>query len=120
MERARQQIATSINAVREKEIIFTSGATESNNLAIKGVASYLKQQERLSAEAGKKPKRHIITTEIEHKCVLSSCRELQTGPGRRRSYFVFQFARVLRGSYDFDCVHGRTALAGTIGCLFIL
>ncbi len=46
-----------------KEIIFTSGATESNNMAIKGVAGFYKDK-----------KRHIITTQTEHKCVLDSCR----------------------------------------------
>lgn len=49
-----------------KEIIFTSGATESTNLAIKGVAKFYKQK-----------KKHIITTQIEHKCVLDSTRGLE-------------------------------------------
>ena len=49
-----------------KEIIFTSGATESNNLALKGVASFYKDK-----------KKHVITTQTEHKCVLDSCRVLQ-------------------------------------------
>lgn len=61
---ARQHIAKLINA-KEKEIIFTSGATESNNLAIKGVAEFYKN------------KNHIITTQIEHKCVLASCKRLE-------------------------------------------
>lgn len=65
VEVARKQVATLIGA-DPKEIIFTSGATESNNLAIKGVASFY---------AGKK--KHIITTQTEHKCVLDSCRWLQ-------------------------------------------
>lgn len=49
-----------------KEIIFTSGATESNNLSLKGVAEFYKDK-----------KRHIITTQTEHKCVLDTCRHLQ-------------------------------------------
>ena len=49
-----------------KEIIFTSGATESNNLAIKGVAHFYKEK-----------KKHVITTQTEHKCVLDSCRSLE-------------------------------------------
>ncbi|KAJ2617027.1 cysteine desulfurase [Coemansia sp. RSA 1365] len=62
---AREQIANLIGA-HPKEIIFTSGATESNNTSIKGVARFYK---------GKK--NHIITTQTEHKCILDSCRVLQ-------------------------------------------
>jgi cysteine desulfurase len=50
-----------------KEIIFTSGATESNNMAIKGVARFYKEK-----------KRHIVTLQTEHKCVLDSCRALES------------------------------------------
>ncbi|KAI4196868.1 MAG: hypothetical protein LQ350_006288 [Teloschistes chrysophthalmus] len=66
-EQARQHIADVIGA-NPKEIIFTSGATESNNMSIKGVA-------RFFGRSGKK--KHIITTQTEHKCVLDSCRHLQ-------------------------------------------
>jgi cysteine desulfurase len=62
---AREQVADLIGA-NEKEIIFTSGATESNNIAIKGVARFYKDQ-----------KNHIITPVTEHKCVLDSARHLQ-------------------------------------------
>lgn len=65
-EKARAQIASLIGA-DPKEIIFTSGATESNNMAIKGIAGF---------QRGKK--NHIITTQTEHKCVLDSCRYLQS------------------------------------------
>lgn len=51
-----------------KEIIFTSGATESNNLAIKGVARFYRAED----------KNHVITTQTEHKCVLDSCRSLES------------------------------------------
>lgn len=61
LPRARQ-VASLIGA-DPKEIVFTSGATESNNLAVKGVAGFYKEK-----------KRHIITTQTEHKCVLDSCR----------------------------------------------
>lgn len=67
VEKARKQVADIIKA-NPKEIIFTSGATESNNAAIKGVVDFLL--------AEKKPV-HIITTQIEHKCVLDSCRRLE-------------------------------------------
>ena len=66
-EQAREHIASLIGA-DPKEIIFTSGATESNNMAIKGVA-------RFFGRAGKK--KHIITSQTEHKCVLDSCRHMQ-------------------------------------------
>jgi cysteine desulfurase len=65
VENARTQVANIIKA-DPREVIFTSGATESNNLAIKGV-SYFNQ--------GKK--NHIITCVTEHKCVLDSCRHLE-------------------------------------------
>jgi Cysteine sulfinate desulfinase/cysteine desulfurase and related enzymes len=64
-EIARRQVADLIGA-NPKEIIFTSGATESNNIAIKGVARFNK---------GKK--NHVITCVTEHKCVLDSCRHLE-------------------------------------------
>jgi cysteine desulfurase len=66
VESARKKIANVINA-DPKEIIFTSGATESNNIALKGVADFAK-------DAGKN---HIITLVTEHKCVLDSCRWLE-------------------------------------------
>ncbi|ODV83626.1 hypothetical protein CANARDRAFT_29851 [[Candida] arabinofermentans NRRL YB-2248] len=65
VEIARAHIANVINA-DPKEIIFTSGATECNNMAIKGVARFYG-----------KTKKHIVTTQTEHKCVLDSCRHLQ-------------------------------------------
>ncbi|KAL3316744.1 cysteine desulfurase [Cichlidogyrus casuarinus] len=65
VDRAREQVAKLIGA-SSKEIIFTSGATESNNLALKGVAHFYASK-----------KKHIITTQTEHKCVLDSCRVLE-------------------------------------------
>jgi len=65
VDTAREQVASLISA-DPKEIIFTSGATESNNMAIKGVAKFYSPK-----------KNHIITTVTEHKCVLDSCRALQ-------------------------------------------
>ena len=67
VEDAREHVAKLIGA-DSKEIIFTSGATESNNMSIKGVA-------RFFGRSGKK--KHVITTQTEHKCVLDSCRHLQ-------------------------------------------
>ena len=65
IERARAQLAALIGA-NPKEIVFTSGATESNNMALKGVARFYRDK-----------KKHIITTTTEHKCVLDSCRQLE-------------------------------------------
>jgi cysteine desulfurase len=67
VEEAREHIANLIGA-DSKEIVFTSGATESNNMSIKGVA-------RFFGRSGKK--KHIVTSQTEHKCVLDSCRHLQ-------------------------------------------
>lgn len=66
VEESREQVASLIGASSSKEIIFTSGATESNNLSIKGAAHFYKKR-------GK----HVITTQTEHKCVLDSCRSLE-------------------------------------------
>lgn len=65
VELARRQVADLVGA-DPREIVWTSGATESDNLAIKGVAHAL-------AERG----RHIVTSAIEHKAVLDSCRQLE-------------------------------------------
>lgn len=64
-ETAREQVAKLVNA-SSKEIFFTSGATESNNLAVKGACGFLE---------GKK--KHIVTTQVEHKCILASCRTME-------------------------------------------
>ncbi len=66
VEQARKQVAELIHADDEKSIIFTSGATESNNLAIQGIARFYKEKGN-----------RIITSAIEHKCVLEACNYLK-------------------------------------------
>ena len=77
VEVAREHVAKIINA-NPKEIIFTSGATESNNLALKGVSEFYGDK-----------KNHIITCVTEHKCVLESCRHL-AGKGFEVTYLPVQ------------------------------
>src|SRR5262245_20123398 len=62
VEDARETLASAIGASSGKEMVFTSGATEANNLAIKGAAEYYQSRGN-----------HIITTAIEHKSVIDSC-----------------------------------------------
>ena len=65
VETARRQVADLL-VCDPREIVWTSGATEANNLAIKGVAHFYSKK-------GK----HIVTSKIEHKAVLDSCRQLE-------------------------------------------
>lgn len=67
LDKAREQVASLIGC-RPKEVVWTSGATESNNLALQSLAqSYVKRKEPI----------HIITSQIEHKSVLDVCRSLE-------------------------------------------
>src|SRR4051812_44165667 len=77
VENARKQIADLIGA-NVKEIIFTSGATESNNLAIKGAAEMYREKGN-----------HIITCVIEHKAVIDTCKKLEK-QGARVTYLPVQ------------------------------
>jgi cysteine desulfurase len=77
VDRARHQMAALINA-KPKEIIFTSGATESDNLAIKGVVEFYKEKGN-----------HVITCVTEHKAVLDSCRAIE-----RQARAVVTYLRV--------------------------
>ena len=67
VEKARAKVAHLIHAADPEELVFTSGATESNNLAIKGIAEMYREKGN-----------HIITTAIEHKSVLDTCKFLET------------------------------------------
>ena len=85
VEQARVDVAKLLNA-NPKEIIWTSGATESNNLAIKGAAHFYQKQ-------GK----HIVTLKTEHKAVLDSCRQLE-----REGYEVTYLDPEPNGLLDLD------------------
>lgn len=78
VEKARKQIATVINA-NAKDIVFTSGATEASNLALRGCACFYR-------ETGKN---HLITLTTEHKCVIDVCRNLES-EGFRITYLPVQ------------------------------
>ncbi len=77
VEKAREQVAKLIGATA-KEIIFTSGATESNNLALKGIAEMYRERGN-----------HIITQVTEHKAVLDTCKKLEK-QGYRVTYLPVQ------------------------------
>src|ERR1700741_379410 len=85
VEKARKQVADLIGA-NAKEIIFTSGATESNNLAIKGVAEMYREKGN-----------HIITCVIEHKAVIDTCKKLE-----KQGYRVTYLPVLKNGRIDLD------------------
>ncbi|MBB5205313.1 cysteine desulfurase [Inhella inkyongensis] len=85
IEQAREQVAALIQA-DPREIVWTSGATESNNLAIKGAAEFYKTRGR-----------HIVTVKTEHKAVLDTCRELE-----RRGFEVTYLDVLPNGLLDFE------------------
>jgi cysteine desulfurase len=69
VERARGDVAALIGA-EAREIVFTSGATESNNAAIKGAVRFMRDERRSDRD-------RIVTVATEHKCVLETCRQLE-------------------------------------------
>src|SRR5437868_11701737 len=77
VKQARQRVASLIGA-RPEEIVFTSGATESDNLAIKGVAAQYRNKGN-----------HVVTAVTEHKAVLDSCKHLE-GQGYEVTYLGVQ------------------------------
>jgi cysteine desulfurase len=85
VERAREQVAALVGA-DPKEIVFTSGATESNNLAIKGAAHFYQKK-------GK----HLVTVKTEHKAVLDTCRQLE-----REGFEVTYLEPQANGLLDLD------------------
>src|SRR5258708_2812201 len=69
VEAARAQVAALIGA-EAREIVFTSGATEANNLAILGALHFLREERGSDKD-------HVVTVSTEHKCVIESCRQLE-------------------------------------------
>ena len=102
VERARAEVAAIIGA-EAREVIFTSGATESNNLALKGAARFYRDR-----------RRHVVTVQTEHKCVIETCRDLE------RDGFDVTFLPVDgRGLIDLDslraAITGETVLVSVMG-----
>ena len=102
VEKAREQVASVIGA-SPKEIVFTSGATECNNLAVKGVAQFYKSK-----------KNHIITTQIEHKCVLDSCRWLSER-GFKITYLPVQKNGLISLTDLENAITDQTSLVSVMG-----
>lgn len=101
VDNARAQIAELIGA-DAKEIIFTSGATESNNLAIKGVARFFRDK-----------KSHVITVATEHKCVLEACRSLEAD-GFRVTFLPVNDDGLLPPGVVEDAITDDTALVSVM------
>jgi cysteine desulfurase len=101
VEYAREQVAALLGA-SAREIVFTSGATESNNLALKGAAAMLRSRGE-----------HIVTVQTEHKAVLDPCRHLER-EGFRVTYLpVDRFGRVTAAQVA-DAITGRTVLVSVM------
>ena len=102
VEVARSEVASIIGA-DPKEIVFTSGATESNNLAIKGVARFYEDR-----------KRHIITVQTEHKCVIDSCRALEQ-EGFEVTYLPVRPDGLIELDVLVDAIRDDTVLVSVMG-----
>ena len=103
VEIARENVANIIKA-NPKEIIFTSGATESNNLAIKGLADFYGDK-----------KNHIITCVTEHKCVLESCRFLSEKKGFNVTYLPVKSDGLIDLSELKKAITPKTLLVSIMG-----
>ena len=114
VEKSREQVAALIGATT-REIVFTSGATESNNLAIKGIARFHGKR-RGWAEPGQgnqKGKNHVVTCVTEHKCVLESCVALE-----REGFNVTYLPVRASGLIDLDRL--GDAITGDTVCVSIM
>ncbi|HPP50130.1 MAG TPA: cysteine desulfurase NifS [Spirochaetota bacterium] len=101
VENARHQVALMLGADHDYEIVFTSGATESDNMAILGTLQYYRD------------KKHIVTTKVEHPAVLNLCRQLE-----REGYSVTYVPVDREGNLDldflFDSVTNDTAIVSVM------
>ena len=102
VERARGQLASLINA-EAREIVFTSGATEANNLAVKGALRFHKQF----------GKDRIVTLVTEHKCVLESAKAMEA-EGFRASYLPVEPERPRRSRSPEKCDRRKTAIVSVM------
>jgi len=99
---ARREVAALVNA-DPREIVFTSGATESNNTAIKGVAQF----------HGAMGKGHVVTAVTEHKCVLESCKRLEQW-GHEVTYLPVQANGLVDPQAVADAIRPDTALVAVM------
>ena len=102
VENARMQVANAIGA-DSREIIFTSGATESGNLAIRGTAQFY----------GNEQKNHIITVATEHKCILDCCRYLEQD-GFNVTYLPVQENGIIDLQALIDAITEKTMLVSVM------
>ena len=102
VEVARLNVADLINA-DAREIVITSGATESDNLALKGAAYFY------SSDAGGAKGRHIITSAYEHKAVLDSCKQLEL-EGFELTYLIPDDQGVITASSVCEAIRDDTIL----------
>jgi cysteine desulfurase len=107
IELARGEIAALIRADR-REIVFTSGATESNNLAIKGAAYFARAYPQ-----GGRVRDHIIALQSEHKCVLESCKELE-GEGFAVTYLAVEPNGLVSPAALKEAISERTLLVSVM------
>lgn len=111
IEQAREQVAQFLHC-KANEVIFTSGATEANNLAIQGIAREF-QGSRLKAQASPKEessKLHIVTTAIEHESVLEPCRTLEREGLAEVTYVKPQKDGIVRPQDVMDAIKENTVL----------
>jgi cysteine desulfurase len=106
VERARAQIAKLINA-DPKEVIFTSGATEANNIAIKGVGRFYKDKRPV-----------IVTSVLEHKCVLDSCRKMET-EGAKVIYLPVQKNGILDLTVLENTLRENAEMVSVVSVMFV-